>query len=274
MFDAMPSPQMQRSFGTAKAAFSLRGGRTALDDLAQVGSAKAMLPKVFSATPEVVFLNTSGGLTGGDSLTYALNIGAGAQVMATTQTAERAYASTSEAARVQVAMQVGAGGHLDWLPQETILFEDAHLSRQTHIDLAEDASALLVESLVLGRQAMGEAPRAARLTDQRIIRRQGRPFWAETLRVDAGVLAQAVSPALLGGAHALAVVAYIAQGAEDVAAKLRALPVQDGAAMAVSGWNGRCIIRITATDGWPLRAQIIRVITTLRTAPMPRVWQI
>ncbi|MDZ7905468.1 MAG: urease accessory protein UreD [Cypionkella sp.] len=273
MFDAMPSPHMQRSFGIAKAVFSHRAGRSALDDLAQSGSAKVMLPRVFSPDPEVVFLNTSGGLTGGDSLSYAIDIGAGSRVVATTQTAERAYASTGAAARVKVTLNVGSGAHLDWLPQETILFEDAHLSRRTEVNLAADASAVLVESLVLGRQAMGEVPRRARLTDQRMLRRDGRPIWAETLRIDAGVLAQADGPAILGGAKALAVIAHVAQNAQDAAQALRALPVQDGAAMAVSGWNGRCIIRITATDSWPLRAQIIRVISTLRGGPMPRVWQ-
>lgn len=273
MFDLAPQQQMQRSHGRAMVAFSLRAGATKLDDLAQSGSAKAMLPRVFTAVPEVVFLNTSGGLTGGDRLAYTLQIGAEARVLATTQTAERGYASTGDAAHVQISAQVGAGGHLDWLPQETILYENAHVHRRTDIDLLGGASALLIESLVLGRQSMGEAPQRARLTDHRMVRRAGRPFWAETLRLGPDVLAQTDSPAILGGAKAMAVIALIAPNAHDCAATLRALPLQDGAQMAVSGWNGRCIIRITASDGWPLRAQIIRVITTLRAAPMPRVWQ-
>lgn len=273
MFDLGPQQQMQRSHGRAMAGFSLRAGAVRLDDLAQSGSAKAMLPRVFTPVPEVVFLNTSGGLTGGDSLHYALTIGAGARVLATTQTAERGYASTGDAAVVNVTAQVGAGGHLDWVPQETILYETAHITRRTEIDLAAGASALLVESLVLGRQSMGEAPRHARITDSRIVRREGRPLWHDTLRLGPDTLAHAESPAILGGARAMAVIALIAPNAPDCAAPLRALPVQDGAQMAVSGWNGRCIIRITAADGWPLRQQIMRVITTLRGAPMPRVWQ-
>lgn len=273
MFDLAPNTQMQRSHGRAMAAFSLRGGVIRLDDLAQSGSAKAIMPRVFSAVPEVVFLNTSGGLTGGDSLTFALDIGSGAQVLATTQTAERAYATTGDAGQVRVGAQVGAGAHLDWLPQETILFEAAHITRRTEIDLDVGASALLVESIVLGRQAMGEVPKQARLTDHRIMRREGRPFWCDTFRLGPDVLAHKDSPAILGGARAMAVIAFAAQNAQDCAAPLRALPVQGGAQMAISGWNGRCIIRITATDGWPLRQQIIRVITTLRAAPMPRVWQ-
>jgi urease accessory protein len=273
MFDLGPHVQMQRSHGNAMVHFVHKNVATRLVDLAQSGSAKAMLPRVFTPVPEVVFLNTSGGLTGGDRLAYAMNIGAGARIVATTQTAERAYASTGDTAVVEVSAQVGAGGHLDWLPQETILYEAAHITRRTEIDLDEGASALLVESLVLGRQAMGEVPKTARLTDHRIIRRQGRPFWRDTLRLGQEALAHADSPAILGGARAMAVIAFAAQNAQDCAASLRALPVQDGARLAISGWNGRCIIRITATDSWPLRVQIIRVLTTLRAAPLPRVWQ-
>ncbi len=273
MFDASDLPQMQRSHGRAMVRFGLRAGRVHLIDLAQSGSGKAMLPRVFGPTPEAVFLNTSGGLTGGDSLHFTMQLEAGARLTATTQTAERAYATSGDGARVLVQAEVGAGGHLDWLPQETILFEAAHVVRKTEIDLAAGASALIVESLVLGRRAMGEAPCRARLTDHRMIRREGRPFWAETLRIDPEVLSCAASPAILGGAKAMAVIAHIAQNAEDAASALRALPVQDGAQMAVSGWNGRCLIRIAASDSWPLRAQVIRVITTLRAAPMPRVWQ-
>lgn len=273
MLDAAHPLTLQRSAGAARVQFTLRNGRSALADLAQKGSAKAMLPRVFTAHPEVVFLNTSGGLTGGDTLAYHMGLGAGTRICATTQTAERGYASTGPAAHVTVTADLAENARLDWLPQETILYEHAHVQRKTTIDLATGASVLMVEQLVLGRQAMGECPRAARLTDARIVRRNGRPFWAETLRLDGDTLACAQQPALLGGARAMAVIAFIATGAETAAPALRALPTQDGAAMAVSGWDGRCLIRITASDSWPLRAQIIRVITTLRAAPMPRVWQ-
>ena len=273
MFDNAPPLQMQRSYGHAMARFAQRGGRTTLADLAQRGSAKAMLPRVFGPHPEVVFMNTSGGLTGDDRLSFAMLLDDTTQLCATTQTAERAYASLGPPAHVQVDANLGAGARLDWLPQETILFEDAHLHRKTQIDLAEGASVLLLESLVLGRFAMKERPKAARLTDQRMVRRNGRPFWAETLRIGPDVLEHSDQPALLGGARALAVIAYIDQGAEDVANIIRSLPAPDGAQVAVSGWNGRCLIRISASDAWPMRQMIIRVVTTLRAAPMPRVWQ-
>ena len=127
MFDLSPSPVTQRSKGRAFEAFDLRGGVVRLADLAQARSAKLMLPQVAGPVPEAVFLNTSGGLTGGDVLSYGLKVDAGVRLCATTQTAERAYASNQGEAQVRFSASVAAGGWLDWLPQDTILFEASNL---------------------------------------------------------------------------------------------------------------------------------------------------
>lgn len=100
--------------------------------LRQQGSAKAILPHV-GGHPEVVFLNTAGGLTAGDRLSYATEVPAGMRLTATTQTAERAYRAEGGEAEVRVTHRVE--GWLDWLPQETILFDCAALHRVTEIDL-------------------------------------------------------------------------------------------------------------------------------------------
>jgi urease accessory protein len=272
MFDLPPQPVMQRAKGRALAAFGLREGKVRLVDLAQQGSAKVMLPRVAGPVPEVVFLNTSGGLTGGDALSLNLTLAPGVRLAATTQTAERAYASNQGEAQVRVQARVGAGGRLDWLPQETILFEHANLSRSTQIDLEGDAICLTCESLVLGRTAMGEVLHRARLHDHRMILRNARPVWAETLLIDPAVLARRESPVLLGGARALGVVAFVAQGAEDAVAALNALPEGAGARRAVSGWDGRCLVRVLACDGLALRKEMAQIIKTLSARPLPRVW--
>jgi len=269
-----PPPALQRSRGAAAVRLGPGAGRGALRGLAQSGSARAFLPRVHGGPVEVVFLNTSGGLTGGDSLSVALDLEPGARAVGTTQTAERAYRSTGAAAQVSVRATVGAGARLDWLPQETILFEGAHLRRETAIALAPDAACLMLETVVIGRAAMGERPARLTLHDSRHVTRAGRPVWADALRLDAEVLAGAEAPATLGGARAIAVLALIAQGAEDAAAPLRGIAPEPGCAAAVSGFDGRCIVRMMAVDGWPLRRQIARMLGQLRPDPLPRCWQI
>lgn len=255
----------QRTRGTAEV--GLRGGRLAR--LYQQGSAKAI---VLHPGPEVVFLNTAGGLTGGDHLRYALHCDTG--VTATTQTAERAYRSTSGAARLDVALSVEAG-HLDWLPQETILFDRASLRRDTRISLGAEASCLVLEAIVLGRAAMGETVRDFALSDRREITRAGRPVLVEPLRLTPEALHH---PAALAGTRAVASLALIARGAEDALAPVRAALAEAGVQGAASGFDGRLTVRLMAPDGWPLRRQIARLLAVLRkpsmTAPLPRVWQI
>jgi len=268
MLDSGQQVKMQRSAGDARVAFA--GAR--LGQLRQVGSAKAQLPRI-SGAPEVVFLNTSGGLTSGDRLDYAVTLTDGARVTATTQTAERAYRANAGPAHVRVAHDVGAGCWLDWLPQETILFDRSDLDRDTHIRLAPDAGCLLLESVVLGRAAMGEEVRALHLRDHRRITRGGVPVFLEPMVLDTAMLAHPGQSAILGGARAFATLVLCAQGAGDALGPVRA-SLSHGTQAAASAYDGKLVIRLLAADGWPLRRQILSLLHVLRRgAPPPRVWQ-
>lgn len=265
------TPALQRSHGDAVVRLALVDGRTRLRTLRQAGSAKAILPQVAGEAPEVMFLNTSGGLTGGDRLNYSLTLGPGARAVGTTQTAERAYFAETGVARVEVAHAVGAGGWLDWLPQETILFQRASLDRRTVIDLAPGAGCLILEAVVLGRAAMGETVTEVAFRDTRLIRREGRPVLLEPLHLtDAALTA---GPATLGSARAFASIALIAPQAADLLAATRATLTEPGVESAASAFDGKLTLRMLAADGWPLRRQIARTLAALRPGPLPRVWQ-
>lgn len=266
-----PIIPMQRSRGEAAVALSQVAGRVRLDRLRQQGSAKAILPRV-GAVPEVVFLNTSGGLTGGDRLSYAVTLGDGCRAVATTQTAERAYRAAQGTARVDVTLSVGAGGHLDWLPQETILFDASNLDRRTTIDLGEGATCLALEAVVLGRAAMGETVRDLTFRDRREITRAGRPLLVEPLALDGAALR--AGTAVLGGARAFASLVLVAPMAGDLLGPLRAVMDEAGVEAAASAFDGKLVCRMRAADGWPLRRQVARALAVLRRQPLPRVWQI
>jgi urease accessory protein len=260
----------QRARGSARVALSRDGGRTRLERLAQAGSAKAFLPDVHRAVPEVVFLNTAGGLTGGDRLSFAVDLGPGAAAVAATQTAERAYRSAGGAAAMEVRLTLGAGASLDWLPQETILFDGAALTRTTRADLGPGARVLMAESLVLGRAAMGETVRRVALTDRREVWRGGVPVVIDAFRLEDDTLV--ARPALLAGDRAIGVLWLVDQGAEDAVGALRAALGPDAG---VSGWDGRCAVRLAAQDGLTLRRKVAAALHVLRRgAPLPRVWQI
>jgi urease accessory protein len=272
MLDAAPVV-MQRARGRAAVSLGLARGATRIERLHQSGSAKAFLPNVHGPMPEVVFLNTAGGLTGGDRLSYAATLGPGARATLTTQTAERAYRSVSGPASMTVDLEAGRGAVLHWLPQETILYDGAALDRRTTVALAGDATCLMVESLVLGRAAMGESLGALDFGDRRTILRDGAPLLIEPLRLTSDILARR-SPATLGQARAMATVILAAPGAEDALSPVRAALGEPGTEAAASAWDGRLVVRALASDGWPLRRLVARILTTLRGGALPRVWQV
>lgn len=268
---AAPVVHLQRSQGDALVTFDHFAGRMRLLKLRQQGSAKVILPSV-GDVPEVVFLNTSGGLTGGDRLNFSLQLGANTRVVATTQTAERVYRAGDGLAKVAVELAVGDGGWLDWLPQETILFAASALERRTVIDLTGSAGCLALEAVVLGRPAMGEVVRQLAFRDTRSIRRDGAVVMHEPVALcDDALLA---GSAVLGGAKAFASLMMLGRGVDAALAAARAVLDEPGVDCAASAWDGKLSVRMMAVDGWPLRQQIRRVLQAIRPLPLPRVWQL
>ena len=263
--------ELQRTRGVARLGLRGRDGRIVPDGLFQQGSARAILPKVPGA-PEVVFLNTSGGLTGGDRLSYGLRLGEGVAACATTQTAERAYRSTGDVAEVSVRFDVGAGAWLDWLPQETILFDAARLHRRTETRMDEAArGCLALECVVLGRAAMGETVRRLEFRDRREIWQGEKRIFADPVSVEDATLG--AEPAGLGGARAFASLVLVEEGAGEAVEPVRRMLDEPGVRAAVSALPGRLVLRALAVDGWPLRRMRARVLIHLRGRPLPRVWQ-
>lgn len=268
-----PIQTLQRARGEAAVVLDQRAdGRMRLAGLRQQGSAKAILPHT-GAVPEVVFLNTSGGLTGGDRLSYRLDLADGCRAVATTQTAERAYRASHGTARVDVTLTVGARGWLDWLPQETILFDHSALDRSTRIALGPDAGCLALEAVVLGRAAMGETLRNLAFRDRREVWADGQLRFLEPLMIDTAALTG--GPAVLDGARAFASIVMVGQGVMDALTPLRHVLDESGVTAAASAFDGKLVCRIMAADGWPMRRQIARALAVLRrNQPLPRVWQI
>ncbi|MBT8459280.1 MAG: urease accessory protein UreD [Boseongicola sp.] len=267
MLDAS-TPLQQRSKGAARVAL---GGDGSVRDLFQQGSAKAIMPRVHSEVTEVVFLNTSGGLTGGDRLSYGLEVASGTTVMAATQTAERAYASSGGIAEVEVKIRVGDGGFCLWMPQETILFERSSLRRILQVSMQKDARFLGVETLVLGRAAMGETPQHLSIEDIRQVwGDDGQPLHAEHLRITGDTLSRRSNGAGLADKTVFASLVYIATDAEDRLAEVRKLVM--GPAQ-VTAFGQRLILRAEANDSWDIRRIFIPIIKALGVNDVPRVWQ-
>ena len=107
-----------------------------------------------------------------------------------------------------------------WLPQETILFDRARISRRIDLDLAETASLLLCEIVVFGRSAMGERMRHGEFVDRWRLRRGGKLVFAETIRLDGEIGEKLARPAIAKGGVAIGT-ALIVPGDEAVVERIR-----------------------------------------------------
>ncbi|MCW3848059.1 urease accessory protein UreD [Sphingomonas sp. LB-2] len=220
-----------------------------------------------------MLLNTAGGLTGGDRMRWEASAGRGANLRVTTQTAERVYRSNSGDALVETHLHAEAGAALEWLPQETILFDGARLSRTLSIELANNASLLAVEAIVFGRRAHGECVRSGALRDQWRVRQGGRLIYADNVRIDGDIAALADRPATLGGAQAFATLLLAGHGRMPIETLRAILPDDDGLEAGASALPHVTIVRVIAAHGDILRPALAGLLHALRGAALPRVWQ-
>ena len=239
----------------------------------QSGSAKLMLPKSYSDMMEAVILNTSGGMTGGDILNIDVEAKDCALVM-TTQTAERVYRSVGKRpAKMQINLSVSDTADLHWLPQETIVFNNSKLERTLTVNLSSCSNCLVAETIVLGREAMGEDICDCHLIDNWRVFRDGNLFHAESLRLSHEVNKIITAPAGGNGARLLSTILYVGHNIEQVADRSAGLIKQISSNCALSCWDDRLVIRLVSAHSASARKDIERLLLAIRQQPLPRVWQ-
>jgi urease accessory protein len=267
--EAPPLPVLQRARGEARVIAATRDGKTEIQSLYQDGCAKVRLPHTHDDVLQAVLMNTAGGLTGGDHLRWTAAAKPGAKLVLTTPACERVYRSISGDARVDNRLVAHEGAHIDWLPQETILFEGSRLDRRLDVELLDGATLTAVEAVLIGREAMGEAAPTARLRDNWRIRRNGKLIHAEAT-VLSGDPAERSSLSLLDGAIAFATVLHVASDADRRLDAVRALLPESGGASVI---DERLTVRLLAPSGLALRRALTPIIALLSSAgSIPRLW--
>jgi urease accessory protein len=249
----------------------LQDGATRRGALHESGSLRVRFPSPEGDGLSAVLVNTAGGIAGGDRFDIEIAVNEGARLTLTTAAAEKVYRAPADAARLSIALKVAAGAHLAWLPQETILFDRAKISRSIDIDLAEGASLLLCEIVVFGRTAMGETMRYGSFVDRWRVRRGGRLVFAETVRLEGDIAEKLARPAVANKGAAIAN-ALIVPGDEALLARIRELSDGFGGEVGVSSWNGLAMARFCAQDAARLRADMMAVLGRASRAPLPRLW--
>jgi len=237
------------------------------------GSMRILLPKGGSVGLDAVLVNTAGGIACGDRFSVEVEAQADAFVTVATPAAEKVYRSDGPISHLSVKLTAGARGRLDWIPQETILFNQARLDRQLEATLAEDARLTLLEMVVFGREARAERILDGLFIDRWRIRRGSRLVYADTLWLGGPITDLLQRPSVGNGARAFATLIHVAPDAEARLESVRGqLSSRQGCDAAASAWNGLLAVRFCAVSIEALRAAICPFLLTFRGELLPRVW--
>ena len=273
-------PRLQRSDGALVLALARdAAGATRIDDLYQRDPCRALFPSpepgdIFQA----VMLTTSGGLAGGDRIAAKISAGPRTRALVTTQAAEKVYRARAENTVFSVDLALHAGAWLEWLPQETILFDGARFRRETRITLAADARLLAAEIVVFGRAARGERLTAGHYLDRWRVERDGRLLWCDAVGWaddPAGALGH---PAGFAGAGAMATVVFAGPTAPQHLASSRSALETARSRGGATVVNGLLVARFLADTAQTLRSDLAQLWCTLRVEAgklppvLPRTW--
>jgi urease accessory protein len=260
-----------RAQGAVRFGVHLQDGVTRRGSLHESGSLRVRFPSPETDGLSGVFVNTAGGIAGGDRFDIDIAAGEGTRLTLTTAAAEKIYRAPGAAAQFGIALKAEAGAHLAWLPLETILFDRARIVRRIDIDLAEDASLLLCEIVVFGRAAMGEKMLHGEFVDRWRLRRGGRLVFAETVRLDGDIGEKLARPAIAKGGVAIGT-ALIVPGDDALVERIREMSETFGGEVGISCWNGFAMARFCAQDAARLRADMMAVLGRASGVALPRLW--
>ncbi len=150
------------------------------------------------AVCHAIIVHPPAGIAGGDVLECAVQLDDGAQALLTTPGAGKWYRSAGPWAQQRLVFDVAAGGCLEWLPQETILFDGTRAALDTEVRLAPGARYLGWEILCLGRTGSGERFAHGECSLHTRLRVDGRSVWLERGRITAGGLLMQAHAGLAG----------------------------------------------------------------------------
>ena len=171
-----------------KLGFIRRDGRSYLAERHHRGPLvvqKTLYPEGESVCHAII-LHPPGGVAGGDRLKISVNAGQDAHALLTTPGAGKWYKANGRDASQHLEFQVDDNAVLEWLPQETIVYDAAQVVWDTTVTLAESARYAGWEITCLGRQASREQFNTGRLRQGLRIYRSSRLIWGEHGKLDGG----------------------------------------------------------------------------------------
>jgi urease accessory protein len=252
---------LQRAKGSARIVLSGSKVGTRILDTFERSPIRVMFPRVGgNAVEEAVLINTAGGIAGGDRLEYSVTALPDASIVATSQAAEKVYRALNEPARIATKLKACGAARLAWLPQETIVFNRARLSRETEVELFSGTELLALEWLVLGRAAHGEEMAEGHIIDSWRIKKDGQLIWADSFRVTDEMFLCLHRKALLSNYKAIGTLIYFGPHLDTRLEFLRDIAPSLECRCAATSVGGLLVARFAAMVSFDLKLALRNVL--------------
>lgn len=168
--------------------YVLQGNETVLTKRSHEGPLRVQRPFLeASGVCQTYVIHPPGGIVGGDTLDVGVSVHAGARALVTTPGATKFYRSGGARARQTQRISVSRGASMEWLPQETIVFDAADASTATFIQLEDTSKCVLWDITCLGRPASEQPFASGRFAQRLEVYADGRPLILESLRCENAV---------------------------------------------------------------------------------------
>ncbi len=275
-------PEMQRSRGHCRLSFDGSRPEQQLRLLDQTPPCRVLFPRPAKAgVHEAAIITTTGGMTGGDHITLTLAAQNDARISVSTQAAEKIYRSTGDVAGIEVSIEVDETSALEWMPQETILFDRSRFDRNSVISIAGSSRLLACEMTVFGRESHGETNPDLDFRDRWRIYRDGDLVWAENFGFQDKLADVQQSRARLHGAGAVATLVIAAPGLDEGLGDIRELlDTCKSVTAAVTSFGDMAVCRIAGRRALDVRNALMSLWLMARQSSLdfgsrlPRVWSV
>ena len=252
---------LERARGAGRVMFDGGKNGARVVDIYEKFPTRIMFPVVSDdSAREAVLVNAAGGLTGGDQFDLDISAVGDARVVVTTQAAEKVYRALTEPARVATRLKARDTAKVAWLPQETIVFNQARIFRQIEVDLHSGTELMALEWLVLGRAAHGEEIRAGYIRDSWLVRRDGRLIWADSFLATESTFPHLTRKALLSDRRSIGTLIYFGPNLDRRLDKIREIARSQYCDSAVTMVGGLIIVRFAARVSSGLRIALTHML--------------
>lgn len=188
--------------GELELRIGVSGGKSVATRQFNAGALKVVRPHYLDDSGQVYYItaNPGGGYVGGDTYRIAVDVEEGAAVLLTDQSATKVYRTPGTCVTQSIAFRVGAGGVLEYVPDQLILYRDADFRQNMRVDLDPAASAFLTDVVTPGWSPDGAQFRYRQARLRTEVRVGGELVLADNLRIAPGEDIEAMrAPTFLGG---------------------------------------------------------------------------